>query len=81
MDNILREIDFVPKLYSLFSEKKWHNRPESNEIFCNYLDLLTNLQNEQRNLILELTKNYVFSIKNEKKILVFFKLFFALKAL
>ena len=60
MGETLREIDVFLGVYDIFMSNGWNVRAESKEVLKNYLELLSNLESEQRELILDLTKRYVW---------------------
>lgn len=52
-------IENYQKLYKIFSDKDWHSKKEfNNTVFSNYCKLLSNLTENQQNLIIELTERY-----------------------
>jgi hypothetical protein len=54
------------KLYSIFSTKDWHSKKDYNDnVFENFCKLLSNLNEKQQSLILELTERYVWLSVNE----------------
>lgn len=52
-------IENYQRLYKIFSDKNWHSKKEYNNIvFNNFCQLLSNLNNKQQDLIIELTERY-----------------------
>jgi len=52
-------IENYQKLYKIFSDKEWHSKKEfNNTVFNNFCTLLSNLNEAQQNLIIELTERY-----------------------
>lgn len=58
-------IDIVMKLYSLFSDKRWHEIEGNKQVFENFCKLTDNLTEEQTDLIIELTERYKWITFNE----------------
>jgi len=71
-------IENFQKLYKIFSDKNWHSKKEYNDIvFSNFCKLLSNLTENQQNLIIELTERYEwlsFSEYNATLIKIFKKI-------
>lgn len=51
-------VQSVTQLYNLFNNKRWVDNEGNEIVYHNYCTLLTNLNNEERELILELTDRY-----------------------
>lgn len=59
-------IENFNKLYQIFSDKNWHSKKEyNNTVFANFCKLLSNLNQNQQDLIIELTERYEWLSFNE----------------
>lgn len=54
------DITTVTKLYTIFSDKKWTDKDGNKIVFENFCNLLLNLNDEQRNLIIDLAERYTW---------------------
>lgn len=50
----------IAKLYNIFHDKRWHDNQGHEIVFSNFCNLLANLTEEQRQLIIELAERYTW---------------------
>lgn len=53
------------KLYTIFNDKRWHDKDMHEVVFSNFCELLGNLNEEQQNLLLELIQRYTWLTLSE----------------
>ncbi len=54
------DITSVTKLYTIFNDKRWTDKEGNKIVFSNFCKLLSNLNDEQRELIIELAERYTW---------------------
>lgn len=58
-------VNIVTKLYTVFTNKKWTDNEGNELVFSNFCTLLSNLSNEQQELIIELAERYTWITLSE----------------
>lgn len=58
-------ITSITKLYTIFNDKKWTDKEGNNIVFSNFCKLLSNLNDTQRELIIDLAERYTWITLSE----------------
>src|SRR5688500_12869990 len=54
------DINDISRLHNIFQNKRWFDNVNQNTVHKNFCELLNNLSKEQRDLIHELSENYLW---------------------